>query len=134
MAAEAGRKVLVKYSADDITYTAVAGGTSAELNVNAEPIDITDKSDAGIRQLLNDVGTHSVAISMEGVLIDDTLILLMEAPTTNTALHYFEFEIGSIGDFTGQWFITNFKIEGQDGANPIRFSLSAESAGTIAYT
>lgn len=134
MAAEAGRKVLVKYSADNVTYTAVAGGTSAELNVNAEPIDITDKSDAGIRQLLDDVGTHSLSLSMEGVLLDDTLILLMEAPGTGSSLHYFEFEIGSIGDFTGQWFITNFKVEGQDGANAARFSLTAESAGAIAYT
>lgn len=134
MAAEAGRKVLVKYSPDNVTYTAVAGGTSAELNINAEAIDITDKSDLGIRQLLDDVGTHSLSISMEGVLLDDTLILLMEAPGAGSSLHYFEFEIGSIGDFKGEWFITNFKIEGQDGANPIRFTLSAESAGAIAYT
>lgn len=134
MAAEAGRKVLVKYSPNNTTYTAVAGGTSAELNVNAEPIDITDKSDAGVRQLLNDVGTHSVSLSMEGVLLDDTMILLIDNPTTSSALHYFEFEIGSIGHFLGQWFITNFKVEGQDGANPIRFSMTAESAGAIAYT
>lgn len=134
MAAEAGRKVLIKYSANNVDYTAVAGARTGELNINAEPIDITDKGDAGIRQLLNDVGTHSISLTCEGVLLDDTLILLMEAPTTGSAIHYFEFEIGSIGDFTGQWFITNFKIEGQDGANPIGFSFTAESAGTIVYT
>jgi TP901-1 family phage major tail protein len=134
MAAEAGRKVLIKYSADNVTYTAVAGAREAELNINAEPIDITDKSDNGVRQLLDDVGTHSISITCGGVLLDDTLILLMDNPTTGSAIHYFEFEIGSIGDFTGQWFITSFKVEGQDGANPANFSFTAESAGTIIYT
>ena len=134
MAAEAGRKVLVKYSADNINYTAVAGARMGELNVNAEAIDITDKGDAGIRQLLDDVGTHSISISCEGVLLDDTIMALMEAPGTGSALHYFEFEMGSIGDFKGLWFITNFKVEGQEGTNPMTFSFTAESAGTIAYT
>lgn len=134
MAAMAGRDTLIKYSADNVTYTAVAGAREAQLSIAAEPIDITDKSDAGIRQLLDDVGTHSISITCAGVLLDDTIINLMDAPGAGSSIHYFEFEMGSIGDFTGQWFITGFEVTGNDGAEATNFSFTAESAGTITYT
>ena len=55
MAAIAGRKVRIKRGS-----TAVAGARADSFTINNEPIDITEKDDAGWRKYLADVGVRSI--------------------------------------------------------------------------
>lgn len=137
MAALAGRKVRVKYDADGAGGTAaavVAGARTDSLTINNEPIDITDKDDAGVRTMLDDVGSKSMSMSCEGVLINDTLLDIAQGATAASALHTFEFDIDGIGSFAGEWFITSFEVSGAEGTDPATFTMSVESSGAITYT
>lgn len=137
MAASAGRKLRVKYDADGAgagAAAAIAGARTDSLSISNEPIDITDKDDAGVRTLLDDIGTKSISMSCEGVLINDTLMDLAQGATESAALHTFEFDIDGIGTFRGDWFISSFEASGAEGTDPATFTMSVESSGTIAYT
>lgn len=74
MAAAKGRELLVKKGS-----TVLAGIRTKGVSMNGEPIDITTDDDAGYRALLNDAGTYSIDLSIEGITKDDTLRSLIAA-------------------------------------------------------
>lgn len=134
MAAEAGRNLLI--DVDDF-----AGGVSAEitgqvtgnLTINREAIDITTKSDLGIQTLLADIGKFSCEISFEGILEDGVLLTIAtnEAPTNLGATTV---TIGAIGTITGNFFLSNFTVTGEDGPNAIGYTATLMSSGAVAFT
>lgn len=132
MAANAGRALLIEYD-PGAGAVAIVGQTTGTITVNREPIDITTKTDAGIRTLLEDIGTFGVDIAMEGIMKDTVLAVLGfdEAPT---ALYDFEVTVGNLGTLTGSWFLGNFEITGEDGANAITFSTTLMSSGAVTFT
>lgn len=132
MAAQAGRKLRIKYSSDGITYTAVAGARSDNFTINREGIDITDKDDSGVRTMLADTGTFSIDASVEGVLKGDTLLTLAADPT-QTSLFDFEIDVDGIGTFTGSWYLGNFTSSGGQGAEAVTFTANIQSSGTPTY-
>ncbi len=133
MAAQAGRKLRIKYSDDGgTTYTAIAGARSDNFTINREGIDITDKDDSGVRAMLADTGTFSIDASVDGVLKDDTLLALAADPT-QTSLYDFEIDVDGIGTFTGSWFLSNFSSTGAEGSEPVTFTANIQSSGTPIY-
>lgn len=129
MAATAGRKVRIK-----VGGTSVAGARTDTVTINNTPIDITDKDDAGVRTLLNDVGTKSVDMSVEGVLIDDTLLELCLESTSGTALATASAQIAGIGTVAGTFFLGNFEFSGAEGDEPTTFTGNLQSAGAFTWT
>ena len=134
MAAEAGRNLLVDL--DDFaggTEAEITGQTTGSITVNREPIDVTTKSDAGVRTLLADIGVFSVEISFEGVLEDSVLagVAFDDGPTNLGAA---TITIGSIGTLTGNFFLSNFTITGEDGPNAIGYTATLQSSGTVTFT
>lgn len=136
MAAIAGRDVRVYYKTSAAAaYGLVAGAKTENFTINNEPIDITDKDDAGVRTMLNSIGTKSVDISVEGVLATDTFLqLAVNAAASGGALHLFKFDGASHGDLEGSFFINSFSAEGSEGTDPTTFTMSLQSGGAITYT
>jgi predicted secreted protein len=127
MAAISGRKLRVKRGS-----TAIAGARSDSITINNEPIDITDKDDAGWRTMLADVGVRSIDCEVEGVLTDSTFLALAVG-TASALLEAYTLEIDGIGDFTGNFFLASFAVTGEQ-ADATTFTASIQSSGTITFT
>jgi predicted secreted protein len=127
MAAISGRKVRVKRGS-----TAVAGARSDSITINNEPIDITDKDDAGWRTFLADVGVRSIDCEVEGVLNDSTFLALAVG-TGSALLEAYTLEVLGIGSFTGNFFLASFAVTGEQ-ADATTFTASIQSSGTITFT
>lgn len=127
MAALAGRQVRVQ-----IATTDVAGATSDNITINREHIDATNKDDAGVRKLLDEIGLHSVSMSMSGIITNDALIDWAEDP--DEVLKTMTFVVSGIGSFAGSFGVASFEIGGDDGPNAATFSATFESAGAITFT
>lgn len=137
MAAQAGRKARIRYDADGIGAGAaavIAGARVDSVTINNEPIDITDKDDAGIQHLLNDIGKKTVGISCEGVLLDDTLLTLAHDAGANSSLHYFEWDTDGIANIRGRFFINSFEASGTEGTEPVTFTMTCTSHDTTTLT
>lgn len=127
MPATAGRKLRIKRGS-----TAVAGAVTDNLTINNEPIDITDKDKSGWRTMLADVGVRSVEASVEGVLIDSTLIAV-SVGTAASLLSSHTIEVEGIGSFTGNFYLQSLEITGEQ-EDAIRFTAQIVSSGTITFT
>lgn len=134
MAAEAGRNLLIDL--DDFaggTEAEILGQTTGSINVNRESIDITTKSDSGVRQLLSDIGVFSVELTFEGILEDSVLagVAFDDGPTNLGAA---TITVGSIGTITGNFFLSAFSITGEDGANAMGYTATLQSSGSVTFT
>jgi TP901-1 family phage major tail protein len=127
MAAISGRKLRIKRGS-----TAIAGARSDSITINNEPIDITDKDDAGWRTMLADVGVRSIDCEVEGILTDSTFLALAVG-TASALLEAYTLEIDSIGDFTGNFYLASFAVTGEQ-ADATTFTASIQSSGTITFT
>jgi predicted secreted protein len=127
MAAISGRKLRVKRGS-----TAIAGARSDSITINNEPIDITDKDDAGWRTMLADVGVRSIDCEVEGILTDSTFLALAVG-TASALLEAYTLEVDGIGDFTGNFFLASFAVTGEQ-ADATTFTASIQSSGTITFT
>lgn len=135
MAEIAGRDVRVYYKTSAAaTYALIAGAQTESAAINAEPIEITDKDDSGWRTLLDDIGTKSVDLTVEGVLATDTYLQLAINAAQGSALHLLKFDGASHGDLEGSFFINSFTYEGAEGTDPTTFTMSVQSGGTVTYT
>ena len=110
----------------------VVGARTDSVTINNEPIDITDKDDAGWRTLLADVGLRSIDCEVEGVLKDDTLIAAAVG-TATALLEACEVVIGDIGVFSGNFSLNNISI-GAEQEGAMTFTASLQSAGAITAT
>lgn len=132
MAASAGRNLLIAYDSG-LGAVDILGQTTGSITVNREPIDITTKDDDGVRTLLADLGTFAVDIAMEGIM-KDTVLAALGFDDAPTALYDFDITIGGLGTLTGTWFLGNFEVTGEDGANAITFSTTLMSSGPVVFT
>jgi TP901-1 family phage major tail protein len=112
--------------------TTIAGARTDNFTINAEPIDVTDKDDAGWRTLLADVGTRSVSADVEGVLKDAVLI----AAATGTAsllLKECVITVTGIGTLTGDFMLSSLQL-GAEMADAVTFTATLESGESMTVT
>ena len=133
MAAVAGHDVVIEYD-DGGGYDPIAGARVDRLTFNNEVIDITDKTDAGVRTLLDDVGMQTYEITVSGVMKNAIIMALAGAQTAGTSIHLFRIVIGTIGTVTGSFSITNFEAGGEYGANAADFSCTLTGTGLMTMT
>lgn len=129
MAAESGRDLRIEYD-PGAGFAVVAGARTDSLTFNNEMIDITDKDDSGVRNLLDDIAVKSMSLSVTGVATVSTFAALAQAAAATAALHDFRVAFGSFATYTGSFFITSFEATGEQ-ADTITFTMSLESSGTI---
>lgn len=110
---------------------AVVGARADNITISNEPIDATDKDDAGWRTLI-DVGARSFSAEVEGVLKDDTLIA--EAAGTGTLLiKECVVDIDGIATLTGDFMLASIQLAGEQ-ADVTTFTATMESSGAITGT
>jgi predicted secreted protein len=109
--------------------TPVAGAQTDSVTINNEPIDITDKDDAGWRVLMADVGMRTVSSSVEGILKDAAMISAAMA-NVNVLIDDGEVEIEGIATFAGNWHLQGVEL-GAEQAGAVSFTATLESAGPV---
>ena len=112
--------------------TPIAGATSDNLTINNEPVDITDKDDAGWRTMLADVGVRSLEGTVEGVTNDATLIAVAVG-TASSLLSNHTILITGLGTFSGDFFLSNLQLSAPQ-AEAVTFTATIQSSGQITWT
>ena len=129
--ANAGRLVRI-YEGDVATGTLIAGARADSITINNEPIDITDKGDAGWRTFLDVPSVRSVDMSVSGLLDGSTLLDAALAGSASLSGTY-TIDIDDIGEATGTFYFGNMEVSApHDGA--AEFSASIQSSGPITWT
>jgi len=112
--------------------TAIVGARTDSVTINNEPIDITDKDDAGWRTMLADVGVRSLSCEVEGVLKNATL-LGISVGTSSALLEACTANIQGIATFSGNFYLQSIAL-GAEQADTVTFTATLESAGTVTAT
>lgn len=120
---------LVRISRGGVT---IVGARTDSVTVNAEPIDITDKDDAGWRTLHNDVAMRSIDCEVEGVLKIGTLPAAAVA-AGSVLLGPCVVTIGDLAVFSGNFFLNNVTI-GAEQEGAMTFTASLQSGGVVTAT
>lgn len=132
----AGRAIRIKYDADGDgagTSVAIVGSTADNFEITKEGINITDKDDAGVQTFIDDaVGNWAMSGGVEGYLKDTTILLLANAAGQFT--YTFEIDVAGLGTYRGLFGISQFSVNGPDGAEGATVSFQLQSSGTIAFT
>lgn len=110
----------------------IAGARTDNFTINNEPIDITDKDDAGWRTMLADAGSRSVSADVEGVLKDATLIAESVGSST-LLLKECVITVTGIGTLTGDFMLNSLQL-GAEQADAITFTATLESAEGMTVT
>lgn len=137
MSAFAGRKLRIEYYASgDGTgaATKIAIAKSDDFDVANESIDITGKDDAGIKKLLDDIGSKAWSANVSGIIKDAVLLELATDAGEESALHWFKIIVGGLGDLEGKWFISSFKSAGAEGSEAATFECALASGDLIEFT
>lgn len=127
MAAASGRALYVKRNG-----TKIGAVVSKSISINNEPVDITDDDDAGFRTLLEDSGTRSIDISVEGVLKADTLVTDGGA-VSPTLIDDADIVFPSGLTISGNFRLNNVEISGEV-AGRVQFSGTLQSTGAWTVT
>ncbi|MDH5796932.1 MAG: phage tail protein [Paracoccaceae bacterium] len=136
MAAAAGRAIRIAFDADGAgagAAIAIVGSTKDNFEITKEGINVTDKDDAGVQTFIDDVvGTWAMSGGVDGFLKDTTILALMN--DTSQFTHTMEVAVAGLGTYRGLFAITNFKVDGPEGAEAATFSFQITSSGTITFT
>jgi len=104
-----GRKIQL-YKGTGGSAVLVAAGISHSIKINNEPLDGTDKSSAGWRELVADVGLRSVDIDFDGRWNDASLVQAALATNTSTLLSNYEVRVEGVGTMSGAFFMNTIDI------------------------
>jgi TP901-1 family phage major tail protein len=122
-----GRKLRI--TRDGVT---IVGARTDNFTISNEPIDITDKDDAGWSTSLADAGLRSIEADVEGVLKDATLITNATG-STSLLLKSCVLEAEGIATFTGDFYLNSVEIGGEQ-EDAVTFSATLSSSGAITAT
>jgi TP901-1 family phage major tail protein len=125
MAAFVGRKAILSKGA-----TAVAAIRTKTVSINNEPVDITTDDDNGFRTMLQDPGTKSLDMTVEGIIKDDTLLTV--AMSSSDILEAFSILFPTIGTLSGDFVVTAFEV-GAPSGEAATFSCTLQSSGTFTF-
>jgi predicted secreted protein len=126
MAAFVGRKAVLSKGA-----TPVAAIRTKTVSINNEPVDITSDDDNGFRTMLQDPGTKSLDMTVEGVIKDATLLTV--AMSTTDILEGFSILFPTIGTLAGDFVVTGFET-GAPYNEAATFSCTLQSSGAFTFT
>lgn len=123
-----GRSVRISRAGSNIV-----GARTDSVTINNEPLDITDKDDAGWRTMLNDVGLRSVSCEVEGVLKDATLLTDSVGAASSALLKECVVTISGIGTLTGDFYLQGLQV-GAEQADVVTFTATLESGENMTAT
>ena len=122
-----GRKATIKKGA-----TTVAAVRTRTVSINNEPVDITSDDDNGFRTMLQDPGTKTLDLSVEGVLKNTTDFLAV-AMSTSDILEGYSILFPGMGTIAGDFVVTGFEV-GAPYNDAATFSATLQSSGAFTFT
>lgn len=130
MAEANGRDLTLKIGASG-SEVLLTGVRTKSFTINNTPVDITNDDDSAWRDYLAEPGEKNIALSVEGVVVDDDALALASAADDASTSAVITFP--DTADYTGTAFITSYAETGEyNGA--VTYSLSLESMGSWTYT
>lgn len=127
MAASIGRNLKVKRGS-----TVIAGVRTKSGSFAGEPVDVTTDDENGFRTTLEEAGTYSFDLSVEGITKDND-IRSAALGATNLMLTDVNLEWPNGDTLTGNFFLASLEESGEyNGA--LTFTASLQSSGEWTYT
>lgn len=111
----------------------IAGARTDNVTLNNEPLDITDKDDAGWRTMLADAGARTVSCEVQGVLKDDALIADAVGDATTVLLTECVVTITGLFTLTGDFYLQGLQLGAEQG-DAVTFTATLESSGSFVVT
>ena len=127
MSAATGRSLILKRNG-----VKIAAVVSKTISINNEPIDITNDDDVGFRTLLEDSGTRSIDLSVEGVHKDDVMLTVAGAAAP-TLIDDMDIVFPSGLTISGDFRMNNYEDSGES-AGRVQFSATFQSTGVWSLT
>jgi len=132
MAAQKGRNFLLKQGTA-AAGTTLAGMRVTSLTLNNEQVDITNKDSGGWRELLEDAGTQSIDLSVEGVFKDTATEETVRGYAFTNSINAFGLVFGNGDSMDGSWAISNYQRSGAHNGEET-YSMTLQSSGAPVYT
>ena len=126
MTAFVGRKATITKGA-----TPIAAIRTRTVSINNEPVDITSDDDNGFRTLLQDPGTKTLDLSIEGVAKDATL--LTSVMSTSDIIETLSILFPTIGTIAGDFVVASFEVAAPYN-EAATFTASLQSSGAFTFT
>lgn len=134
MAKFKGRDFLVQRESNTPgTYVTIGGMRSTSMTINNESVDVTDKDGDTWRKLLEGAGIQSMSIKLSGVFSDNATTNSVQADVVANSVKNYKLVSGNADFFIGAFQITSMERGGEYNKEET-FSVTLESAGTVAYT
>ena len=127
MSAATGRSLIIKRNS-----VKIAAVVTKSIAINNEPIDITNDDDDGFRALLEDSGTRSIDISVEGVHKDDAMLTAASA-VAPMLIDDMDIVFPSGLTISGDFRMNNYEDSGES-AGRVQFSATFQSTGAWTVT
>lgn len=126
MTAFVGRKAIFKKG-----LVTVAAVRTRSMTLGNEVVDITSDDDNGFRTMLQDPGTKTLDLTVEGVFKDATMLTV--AMSTTDIMEGFSILFPTIGTIAGEFVVTSFEA-GAAYNEAGTFSCSLQSSGAFTFT
>lgn len=133
MSAQRGSDMLLKIKNEGGSFVTVAGLRTKTLRLNARPVDVTDTSSAGWKELLPGAGTRVAEVSGTGVFRDAESDALIRAAFFAQSAQACRFIIPGFGMMEGDFLITGLNYAGSYNGEA-QFEISLASAGVAEFT
>ena len=127
MSATSGRNLKIRKN-----NVVLAGVRTKTVSIAGAPVDITSDDDLGFRKLLNNAGTYTVDLSVEGITKDETLLDVIGA-AGSLMLTDISILFPDNSTMTGNFFLASVEQTGEY-ADAVTFSASLQSSGALTYT
>lgn len=134
MVAVVGRTIKL-YWGDESPTPLVAGIREKGIELNGDPVDITNDDSSGWRELLDKAQINMVNIPVSGVVLDDTLRgdWFNGASSEGHRMQTAAFQWPDGGVLTGQFYLAEYSETGSHDGE-VTFEATFQSTGTITYT
>jgi len=133
MSAQRGGDMLLKMKDATANYVTVAGLRTKTLRLNAWPVDVTDTSSQGWKELLPGAGMRMAEISGTGVFRDAESDALIRSAFFDQSAQDCRFIIPGFGMIDGAFLITGLNYAGSSNGEA-QFEISLASAAVPEFT
>lgn len=132
MPVEKGSAFLLKIGdgAASPTFTTVAGMRTTGLQINGEPVVVTNKGSGGWRELLSGAGVRSVSVSGSGIFTGSAAEVRMKGHALSGAIDDYQVSFESGERMTGRFLVTRLDYAG-DLNGERTYTMALESSGPV---
>jgi len=132
MAIEKGSAFLLKIGdgAASPQFTTVAGMRTTQMQINGEPVVVTNKGSGGWRELLSGTGVRSVSVAGSGIFTGSAAEVRLKGHALGGVIEDYQVSFESGERVTGRFLVTRLDYAG-DFNGERTYTLALESSGPV---